>query len=393
LLPPWIWWSAAPRPKSSSHEIFQTIISVNTNSNSEAAGSDTAPRRNRWRRPLLWGGPALLLVLGLFFYLHGGRSVSSDNAYVHAERLTVTAEVAGTVKEVAVNENDRVTAGQVLFRLDDEPYRIAVAQATAQLEAVRLDLATLRGNYRQKLAAIEEAREQVAFAERELNRQQELRERDVSTAAALDAAQHTVDASRRRLAVLQQDAATTLASLGGKLDAPDEQNPRVAVAKANLDKAQRDLRHTVVTAPLAGIVTNVSNLPVGRLLQPAQPAFTLVSTGEVWIEANLKETEITYLKPGDPVEIEIDSYPHRRWHGRVADVGAATGAEFALIPPQNASGNWVKTVQRIPVRVEIAEQDPQHPLRSGMSAEVKIETGHTRSLRDLAGGFSQPHDT
>jgi membrane fusion protein, multidrug efflux system len=362
--------------------------------NSASNENDSPPaRRNRWRRPLLWGGPAVLLVATLFFYLRGGRTVASDNAYVHAERLTVTSEVEGTVKEIAVNDNDRVSAGQVLFRLDDEPYRIAVAQAKAQLEAVRLDLATLRGNYRQKLAAIEEAKEQVSFSERELNRQKELRERDVSTEAALDAAQHAVDAAQRRLVVLQQDAATVLASLGGKLDAPDEKNPRVAAAQANLDKAERDLRHTTVTAPLAGTVTNVANLPVGRFLQAAQPAFTLVSTADLWIEANLKETEITYLKPGDRVEIEIDSYPHRRWQGRVADVGPATGAEFALIPAQNASGNWVKTVQRIPVRVEIAEQDPDRPLRSGMSAEVRIETGHTRSLRDLARGFGSHDDT
>ena len=361
--------------------------------NSERNESEPALPRHRWRRPLLWGGPALLLIAALFFYLRGGGTVASDNAYVHAERLTVTSEVAGTVKEIAVHDNDRVAKGQFLFRVDDEPYRIAVAQATAQLEAARLDLATLRGDYRQKLAAIDEAKEQVSFAERELARQTELRERGVTAESAFDALQHAVDAARRRVAVLQQDAATALTSLGGKLDAPDETNPRVAGAQANLDQAQRDLRHTVVTAPLAGTVTNVANLPLGRFLQAAQPAFTLVSTAEVWIEANLKETEITYLKAGDPVEIRIDSYPHRQWQGRVADVGPATGAEFALLPAQNASGNWVKTVQRIPVRVEIAAQDSERPLRSGMSAEVKIETGHTRSLRDLARIFGQHDET
>lgn len=329
----------------------------------------------------------MLLAAALGFYLHGGRSVSSDNAYVHASKLTVTAEVGGTVKEVAVRDNDLVQAGQVLFRLDEEPYRIAADQAKAQLAAVRLELATTRGSYRQKLAAIEEAKEQTAFAERELTRQTELRNREVASAAAFDEAQHAVEAARRRVGVLQQDAATTLASLGGDANAPDEKNPRYAAAKANLDKAERDLRNTVVKAPLAGIVTNVANLPVGRVLPATQPAFSLVATHDVWIEANLKETEITYLRPGDRVDIEIDSYPGRHWSGHVGDIGPATGAEFALIPPQNASGNWVKTVQRLPVRVELDSNDAARPLRAGMSAEVKIATNHTRSLHDIVAVF------
>ncbi len=351
-----------------------------------AAPAEPSARAKRRRRLLLWGGPLLLVAAELFFYLHGGRVVKSDNAYVHADKLTVTTEVAGTVRAVEVVDNQHVKAGDVLFRLDDEPYRIAVAQASAQRNAVRLDLATQRGTYRQKLAALDEAKEQLAFAERELARQEELRERAVNSEADLDQARHTVDTARKHVAVLQQDAATVLTSLGGSLDAPDEKNPRYAAAQANLEKAERDLRHTVITAPIDGIVTNVSNLPVGRLLQPTQPAFALVGTGSVWIEANLKETEITYLKSGDPVRVAIDAYPHHEWRGHVADLGPATGAEFALIPPQNASGNWVKVVQRIPVRVQLEDEDPKHPLRSGMSAEVKIDTGRTRSLRDLAGG-------
>lgn len=342
------------------------------------------PAGNRWlRRVLLLAGPVVLAGAGLFFYLRGGRVVSSDNAYVHADKLSVTAEVAGTVKEVLVRDNQHVTPGQVLFRLDDEPYRIAVDQARAQLDAVHVELATLRGSYQQKLAATEEAKEQAAFAQRELERQQALAVDHVAPPADLDRAKHAVDAAQRRIVVLQQDAATTLASLGGA-DKSDDQNPRVAAAKAQLEKAERDLRHTVIVAPLAGIIANVTNLPVGRYLQPAQAAFSLVATDHVWIEANLKETELTFLKSGDPVEIEIDTYPHVQWTGRVSDVGPATGAEFSLIPAQNASGNWVKVVQRIPVRVRIETNDPDHPLRAGMSAEVNIDTGHSRSMHDLA---------
>lgn len=351
--------------------------------NSEHTSGGT-PANRRWRRRiLLLAAPLLFIVGGLTLYLRGGRIVKSDNAYVHADKLTVTAEIAGSVKEVAVRDNQHVTPGQLLFKLDDEPYRIAVAQARAQLNAVKLELATLRGNYREKLAAIDEAKEQLAFAQRELERQERLQATDSTPAAELDRARHAVAAARRRIVVLQQDAATGLASLGGA-DKDDTRNPRVAAAEAQLEKAERDLRHTVVTAPIAGIVANVSNLPVGRFLQPAQPAFTLVATDHIWVEANLKETELTYLKSGDPVRIEIDTYPHRAWQGHVSDIGPATGAEFALIPPQNASGNWVKIVQRIPVRVRIDTADPEHPLRAGMSAEVKIDTGHTRSLHDLA---------
>ncbi len=351
--------------------------------NSDTPSSSLSPARRWRRRILLLAGPVVLIAAGLFVYLRGGRVVTSDNAYVHADKLSVTTEVAGAVREIAVRDFQHVTPGQLLFKLDDEPYRIAVDQARANLNSVRLELATLHGSYRQKLAAIDEAREQAAFAARELKRQEELSATNVAPASELDRARHAVDAANSRIAVLQQDAATTLTALGGA-DKPDEQNPRVVAAQSQLEKAERDLRHTVITAPIAGIVANISNIPVGKYLQPAQAAFTLVATDHVWIEANLKETELTFLKSGDSVQIRIDTYPHATWSGRVAEVGPATGAEFALIPAQNASGNWVKTVQRIPVRVRIDTNDPEHPLRAGMSAEVDIDTGHERSLHDLA---------
>jgi len=358
---------------------------------SEETSPPPSNARRAVRRVLLLAGPVALIAAGLFFYLHGGRVVSSDNAYVHADKLTVTSEIAGTVREVAVADNQHVVAGTVLFRLDEEPYRIALAQAQAQFESTKLDLATLRSTYRQKLAAIAEAREQAEFATRELRRQEALTERNVNTEAALDQARHAVAATEGRVATLERDAATTLAALGGE-DSPDERNPRVLAAQAKVDSAERDLRKCVVRAPIDGVVANVTNLPVGRYLQVAQAAFTLVATNHVWIEANLKETELTYVASGNPVEIEIDTYPDHKLHGRVEAVGAATGAEFALIPAQNASGNWVKTVQRIPVRVVIETIDPAHPLRAGMSAQVEIDTGHKRSLHDLARVFRSEGD-
>jgi membrane fusion protein, multidrug efflux system len=343
----------------------------------------TPPQRKLVRRILLLGGPILLLVIGLVVYLRGGRFVTSDDAYVHADKLTITSEVSGSIVEVAVHDNEPVAVGRVLCRLDDSVYRIAVSEARAQLDAVRTEVSTLRASYRQKLAQIAEASEQADFAERELKRQQELATGNVATAADLDKARHALDAARQHVSVLKQDAATVLASLGGNPDQPDDKFARVAVAQAKLDAAQRDLEKTVIKAPISGVATNVSNIAIGKYLTAGQPAFSLVAVDHVWIEANLKETELTYIKVGDPVSLEIDAYPHHEWQARVATIGAATGAEFALIPAQNAAGNWVKVVQRIPVRIEVENADPKNALRAGMSAVVTIDTGHQRAMSDL----------
>jgi membrane fusion protein (multidrug efflux system) len=343
------------------------------------------PHRPGLRRALLIAGPLLLGLAGLYLYLKGGRIETSDNAYVHAAKLTVTSEVPGSVVEVGVHDNEPVQAGQLLFRLDDSLYRIRVAEARARLESVRTDLATLRASYRQKLALVAEAQEQIAFSERELARQETLVTGRAGTEAAVDHARHAVDFARRHLEVLQQDAATVLASLAGDPDLPDGKSARIAAAQAELDAATRDVEKTVVKAPTAGIVTNVSNLPLGKYLAANQPAFSLIADDNLWIEANLKETELTFVRPGNPVEIGFDTYPSRKFHGKVLAIGPATGAEFALIPAQNASGNWVKVVQRIPVRISIEAEGATGTLRAGMSAEVAIDTGHIRSLGDLFG--------
>lgn len=342
------------------------------------------PKRRGLRRALLTGGPVLLIVIGLFAYLHGGRYVSSDDAYVHAEKLTITPEVSGSVTEVAVQDNEHVDVGRILCRIDDTLYRIAVDEAKARLRSARTELATLRATYQQKEAQIAEAAEQAEFASRELARQQALKSGNVATEAELDKARHAVDAAQQRMGVLRKEAATVLASLGGKPDAPDESFATVAAAQAKLAAAERDLAKTTVKAPIAGVVTNVSNVAVGKYLAAGQPIFSLVSLDHVWIEANLKETELAYVKAGNPVSVEIDTYPHHKWTGRVATIGPATGAVFSVIPAQNASGNWVKIVQRIPVRIEVDNNEPDRPLRAGMSAVAAIDTGHQRRLGDLA---------
>jgi membrane fusion protein (multidrug efflux system) len=332
---------------------------------------------------LLLGGPLALVAAGLYAYLHGGRIVASDNAYVRADKLTVASEVAGSVVEVAVRDNEPVEVGRVLCRLDDSLYRIAVDEARAKLAAARTELATLRATYRQKLAQIDEANEQSQFFAREASRQETLASGHVSSQADLDKARHTLEAARRRAAVLRMEAATVLASLDGNPDRPDERYALVAEPRARLAAAERNLEKTVIKAPIAGIATNVSSVAVGKYLAAGQALFALVDVDRVWIEANLKETELTYVKVGDPVTLAFDTYPAREWRARVAAIGAATGAEFALIPAQNASGNWVEVVQRIPVRIEVERTELDQPLRAGMSAEVEIDTGHTRQLGDL----------
>jgi membrane fusion protein (multidrug efflux system) len=344
------------------------------------------PRRGL-RRTLLVLGPVIAVAAGGYFYLTGGRYVATDNAYVKADKLNLATDVSGIVAKIEVREDQKVEKGQILFRLDDEPYRIALAGAQAQLGAVRNEIATLKATYRQNQAQIEQANTDVDFYETSFQRQQDLSRRGVSTQVAFDEAKRNLDLSRERVIVAQRQAEATLAQLGGKPDDPVEAHPRVQQAQAQVDRAKRDLGRTVVTAPNTGVATNVNALQVGQYLQAAQPAFSLVALDHVWVEANPKETDLTYLKPGDPASVTVDTYPGVQWHATVASVSPATGAEFSVLPPQNASGNWVKVVQRVPIRLNVEVPAGAPSLRSGMSANVEVDTGHTRSLTGVLDGL------
>ncbi|MFO1080733.1 MAG: HlyD family secretion protein [Reyranellaceae bacterium] len=348
----------------------------------EVAGPGAATRPRLVRRALLALGPLVVLAGATALYLSGGRTVSTDNAYVQAPKVTIATDVSGIVAGIAVHESQAVQPGQVLFTLDPEPFQIALAGAEADLGQVRNQLVTLQATYRQKLAQIEQAKADVALYDSTFQRQQDLVKRGVASQAAFEQAQRDLAAARDRLAMAQQDAAATLAQLGGTADGPVEDNPSVRAAQAKVDKARRDLRRTTVTAPSAGIVTNVEALQVGEYLPAAQPAFSLVSN-EVWLEANPKESDITWLKPGEPATATIDAYPGREWHAMVASLAPATGTEFSVLPAQNATGNWVKVVQRVPVRLAVQQPPDAPPLRTGMSASVEIDTGHRRTLGDL----------
>ena len=335
------------------------------------------------RRVLLTAGPVLVLAGALFVYATGGRYISTDDAYVHAGKLTVATDVSGIVANVAVKESQQVDKGQVLFTLDQEPFQIALAGAQANLGTVRNQLTTLQATYRQKQAQIEQVKTDVAFFETTFQRQQDLLKRGVASQAAYDQARRDLDSARQKVTMAQSDAQATLAQLGGNADAPIEQNPNYLAAQAQVDKAQRDLRRTTVLAPIPGIVTNVDALQVGEYLPAAQAAFSLVSSADVWVEANPKESDLTYLKPGAPAVVTIDAYPGREWQATVTSLRPATGTEFSVLPAQNATGNWVKVVQRVPIRLAVQMPADAPPLRTGMSATVEIDTGHRRALGDV----------
>jgi len=349
------------------------------------ADAAPSPRRRGLRWFLLILGPVAVLAASSYFYLSGGRYVTTDNAYVRADKIPVSSEVAGTVREVAVLNDQPVEAGAVLFRLDEEPYRIAVDAAKAQRALVANEIQALQATYREKLSGIAKAEADVAFYKRELERQKELVARQNAPQAKLDEAQRNMASSSQYIQMMRSEAAATLANLDGDPQAPVTSYARYRQAQAQLDRAERDLRLTTIRAARTGIVTNVDKLQKGMYLAVGQTALSLVATDRVWIEANPKESDLGAVKPGQPATIAIDTYPGVVWAGTVDTISPATGAEFAVLPPQNSSGNWVKVVQRIPVRLRLDATEGRPILRAGMSATIEIDTGRRRSLSALFG--------
>jgi membrane fusion protein (multidrug efflux system) len=337
--------------------------------------------RRGWLRIALMLSVPLVLGFGAgYFYLLAGRYASTDDAYAQADMVQVSADVPGRVVEVDVRDNEKVMPGQVLFRLDDRNYKIAVNQAMAELASARLQIDSLRAGYREKLADQKQANDTLAYQEREFNRQQQLLAEHVASQSKFDEARHALDTARQAVASNEQQIANTLAALGGNPDIATADHPLVQRAQAQLDQAMLDLSHTVVHASLEGIVSKVDRLPVGMYLNAAQPAFSLVATRHVWIEANFKETDLTHMRPGQEATVDIDTYPDHTFTAVVESIGAGTGSMFSVLPPQNATGNWVKVVQRIPVRLVIEDPDPERPLRAGMSATVEVNTNYRQPL-------------
>ncbi|RAI60223.1 HlyD family secretion protein [Roseicella frigidaeris] len=344
-------------------------------------------RRRRWLRPALMLGGALVVALGAgAFWLEGGRYAGTDDAYVQADKLLLSTDVSGIVQRIEVREGQVVAAGQPLVRLDAAPFQYAVQQAEAQLLQTRLNLEAMQADYRriQRDAAAQEAAVQLAQATND--RAAQIVNSGAVTRAAYDQARFGLAQAKQQLESLKIQAQVQLAKLGGSADAPIDQHPDVRAAQARLDEARRQLDHTTIRAPFAGTVTQVSSLQPGQYLGAATPAFALVSSDHVWVDALPKETDLTHVRAGNPVTVTIDTYPGVTWKGEVESISPASGSTFSVLPAQNASGNWVKVVQRIPVRIRVEQGADMPQLRAGMSAVVSIDTGHERHLSDLIGG-------
>jgi len=339
------------------------------------------PRRMR-RLILLVVVPSIAALLMLFLYLRGGRYVGTDNAYVESDKAPISAQVAGTIQEVLVQENEGVAAGQVLFRLDATPFRVAVAKAEANLAGTRANLLALKASYREKQAEIALARTRHAFALKDEGREAALAAKNYVPATTLDTSRLNVALTDQQISALQEDLKRIAESLGGSVQAPVEQHPSYRMAVAELEQARLDLTHVEVRAPLAGTV-NKRPTP-GQYLSAGDLAMVLVVSAHPWIEANLTEKDLTHVHPGQAVTVRVDTYPGVTWNGVVESLSPATGSEFSIIPAQNATGNWVKVAQRVAVRIRL-ESSPRLPrLRSGLSAEVKIDTGHRRGVPGFA---------
>jgi len=349
-------------------------------------------RRRSWRQrlrlPLMLVGPIVVLLAAGWWYLTTGRYVSTDDAYVDAARISISNDVSGRVAEIDVRDNELVTAGQGLFKLDQRPFVIAVEEAKAQLASIKLQIESMKATYQQKKADAAATEATLIYQQRELERQQRLLTSGTASQAQYDQTNHAYKIAREQLASKEQDVASTLASLGGNPDIPVAQHPMVQHAQAALDRAELNLSYTVVRAPEAGIVTKVDQLQVGNWVQGvntgAAPTalFSLVSTKRLWVTANFKETELTHMRPGQTATVEIDTYPDIVFAAKVQSLSPGTGLTFSLLPAENATGNWVKVVQRLPVRLSFSELDPNHPLAAGLSATVEVDTGFRRPLLD-----------
>ncbi len=350
-----------------------------------------APRaavRRPWARWVLFALLPVALLIGLVVYAAGGRWVSVNDAYVDADKVGVSTDVSGIVQSVAVAENQPVTAGQVLFRLQDLPFRIALQKAEGQLGVVRDSLNAMKANYRDVQAQIAEGRDDVRYYATEAERQQALLQAHVASQSNADLAHRNLQAAQQKLASLQAQLAGVAANLNGDAAGPVEDNPRYREAAAQRDEAARELDHTVVRAPFAGVVTDVPALAPGRYLPASTTAFYLVATDHAWVMAEPKETQLAHVRAGQTARVKVDSYPGQVWTGVVASISPTSAQEFALLPAQNSSGNWVKVVQRIPVRIRVDTRDQTlPPLRAGMSVEVSVDTGHARGLPHF---FSAP---
>ena len=342
----------------------------------------------RWLRPILLAGiPGVAALIVLLFWLWGGRYISTENAYVKAHIAQISAEIAGRILEVHVHDHAEVKAGDVLFTIDPEPYKVTLAKAEAELDSIRSQVRTMIATWHEAKSELQEAESKVVYWNTQLARQKTLSERGIVSSSKFEEVENNATAALDRVSVVRKKVERVATQLVGDPTRPVDEHPMVREKMAERERAQLDLARTVIRAPLPGTAVNVK-LQRGEQIKAATPMFAVVAESRPWVEANFKETELTHVRKGLAATVVLDIYPDIVWQAEVESISPATGAEFALLPPQNASGNWVKVVQRLPVRVRLLALPGEPPLRAGMTATVKIDTGRERRIGNLFGGWT-----
>jgi membrane fusion protein (multidrug efflux system) len=361
----------------------QATVSPRVGGRVKDASSRRRLSRSALRPILMLGGIAVVIVGVGYYWLTGGRVVSIDDAYVRAAKEVIATDVSGIVASVPVHEGQRVATGDVLLRLDPRPFEIALAGATANRNGMVSTLNAMKLDYKRMLRDVEVKQAQVSSDQASYDRFAGLVKGGGVTRAEYDNARFQLMADTQAVEALKVAAAVQLARLGGDPEVDVRTMNDYLQAQARVDEAKRQLDHTVIYAPFAGTATQVETVQPGMYLAAATAAFGLVSTDNVWVEANPKETELTHVKLGDPVSVTVDTYPGRVWTAHVESIAPNSGSEFSVLPAQNTSGNWVKVVQRIPVRIKVEHKEGDPDLRAGMSVIADIDTGHHRTWRDL----------
>lgn len=330
-------------------------------------------RKQRWRWALMALAPIAVAFVA-YFYFAGGRFQSTDDAYVQAGTVSVSANVAGRVVEIRVHDNQLVKRGDILYRLDERPYRIAVEAAAARLASVKLQVASLKATYRQRQTELRSAQDVLSYAQRQFDRNKRLQESGIASQAQLDQASNSLNVAHQQVASVQQQIEVAIANLGGTPAVDPDEHPLVKQAKADLDRAELDLSYTNIQASIDGVVSQVERLQVGDYTAASAPVFSLVSARDVWVEANFKEVQLARMRAGQTARVKIDRFPDKEFAAVISSLSPSTGSQSSLLPPENATGNWVKVVQRVPVRLQIMEVGEGMPLQAGLSAEVKVDT-------------------
>ncbi len=372
-------------PETPRSPITPAIAPDNRSRERTAAADKLRQLRRRQRaRWSLFALLPLVLIAGGYWYVTGGQVMSTDDAYVNAEKVGISTDVSGIVQDVDVINNQYVTAGQILYRLDPRQFQIAVESAKANLAQVALTLDAMKQDYKRMLSDVAAQQAQVDLDQTNYNRADMLLHNGAGTQATYDQAKYTLQTDTSKLQSLREQAQVQLARLGGNADTPTTELPQYLQAKAQLDEAERQRNDTVVRAPFSGIVTDVPATAPGRYLAASTTAFYLVDTDHVWVDAQPKETELTHVRAGQRATVTVDTYPNAVWQATVQSISPAAAQEFALLPAQNTSGNWVKVVQRVPLRIRLDTSDKTlPPLRAGMSVVVNVDTGHARGFPDF----------